>query len=102
MLVSCLPVFTLVLNISQCAYSSLAPGTDFELAYSHPEASRLCGKGVSSMTKLKSLDLCDMTFDDGFFLSESSSTSMVRTVSMLGVNFFVCYISSLITFYLHS
>ena len=51
----------------------------------NPEASRLCGKAVSSMTKLTSLKLCNMTIDDGFFqvLSESTSTSMVRIYALL-------------------
>ena len=50
----------------------------------NPEASRLCGKAVSSMTKLTSLHLEDMTIDDGFFqvLSETTSTYMVRIYSL--------------------
>ena len=84
MVVSCFTVFTRLLNyFSIHILPQIHQLTLIRLTLS-PEASRLCGKAVSSMTKLKSLDLCDMTFNDGFFqvLSESTSTSMVRTVSM--------------------
>ena len=42
-------------------------------------ASRLCGRGIFLMSKLKSLTLCDMKFDDDFWaaMCEISPTGSV-------------------------